>query len=285
MGTDSLTEREEGFRLFDEALELGINTFDSARVYGSEEIIGLWLQSCRRRYDVIIVTKGGFPGRPTFARIVRDCEASLSALRVDYVDCYLLHYDCESLDVNEMMSALDKLHREGKVRTFGLSNFRLERAQRIESSCVDQRIQRPSIISANHGLIPWVSPLWPKAQTLAGSEGKAARAWYESHGYAIFAYSPLARGFFKAKAEGIAVSPHYDCPSNHERYRRANEIANAKGASTAQIALAFLLGQSPYNFAVTGCRDVAHLRLNAFAADIDLSPEVREWIEMSSSEL
>jgi aryl-alcohol dehydrogenase-like predicted oxidoreductase len=178
-----------------------------------------------------------------------------------------------------MVCAIDRLRTEGKIRTFGLSNFRLARVQDVVRSCSEKGVEHPTIISAHHGLISWVSPLWPNAQTLAGDDKGADRAWYESQGYGIFAYSPLGRGFFKAKAAGLAVSPHFDCASNHERYRRVSELAKTKGASAAQIALAFLLNQSTRNFAIIGCRDPVHLRLNAGAADIALTSEESTWIE------
>ena len=237
----------------------------------------------RRRSDVILITKGGFPGRPTAARIYRDCETSLRALRADHIDCYLVHYDCEAIEVSELISALDRLRQDGKIRAFGLSNFRLERVQRIVLYCFEHDVEGPSVVSANHGLIPWVSPLWPNAQTLAGREKSTERAWYNSHGYGIFAYSPLGRGFFKAKVAGLPVSAHYDCPSNHERFRRATELAKAKGTSAAQIALAFLLNESAHNFAIIGCRDLVHLRLNAAAADIALSAEEIAWIDLDDA--
>jgi aryl-alcohol dehydrogenase-like predicted oxidoreductase len=93
----------------------------------------------------------------------------------------------------------------------------------------------------------------------------------------------LGRGFFKQKAAGLAISYHYDCPSNHERYRRASELAKAKGTSAAQIALAFLLNQSESTFAIIGCRDAVHLRLNAAATDIALTSEEIAWIELSGA--
>jgi aryl-alcohol dehydrogenase-like predicted oxidoreductase len=280
LGTDSLRELESGFRVLDEAIGLGINTLDTARVYGTEATIGRWMETSRRRSDVTIITKGGFPGQPTAARIHLDCESSLRALRTDNIDCYLLHYDCETVDVNEMISALDRLRLEGKIRTFGLANFCFARVQHVVRACSNQGIEHPTIVSAHHGLLSWVAPLWPNAQTLAGEEKSAERAWYESRGYNILAYSPLGRGFFKAKAAGLAVGPHFDCPANHERYRRANELAKTKGACAAQIALAFLLNQSAHNFAIIGCRDLVHLRLNAAAADITLSSEEIAWIDL-----
>lgn len=279
LGTDSLADAETAFAILDAALALGINTLDTARAYGSEETIGRWMMSRRRRSDVVIVTKGGFPHAPTGERIRLDCQASLAALQTDHIDCYLVHYDDTAIDLDEMLSALERLRQEGKIRTFGLSNFRFERVQKVVQFCSHHGFPGPSVISANDGLMPWVSPLWPNAETLAGREKRTARAWYEAQGHAIFAYSPLGRGFFKAKAAGRAVGPHYDCAVNHERYRRASELAEAKGVSPAQIALAFLLSRSARSFAVVGSRDPAHLRLDAAAADISLSADECAWLE------
>ena len=164
--------------------------------------------------------------------------------------------------------------------TFGLSNFRWERAQRLLERSSESGLPKPAVISAAGGLLPWVTPLWSNAQTLAGAQKQRERAWYEHQAFALLLFSPLGRGFFKSKAAGLPVDFHYDCPSNHERYRRASALARHKGVSPAQIALSFLLHQSTRSFAVIGSRDLNRLRMAAAAADIQLSPQEYGWLDL-----
>lgn len=216
LGTDSLFKTEVAFSALDAAVELGINTVDTARIYGSEETVGRWMKSRQRRSDVSIITKGGLPGPPTATILGQECEASLKALSIDCIDCYLVHYDNASIDLGEMLTALDGLRRAGKIRSFGLSNFQFARVQDFVQICSERSIAGPSAISAHHSLLSWTSPMWPNAQSLAEPEMCSVRAWYAANDYGVLAYSPLARGFFKSKAMHTTVSPHFDCPLNHE---------------------------------------------------------------------
>ena len=287
LGTDSLgglslVNKRSNLKLLDKAFDCGINTFETARMYRSEPLLGQWVSSRRRRSKIFLVTKGGFPSQPTTENILRDCHSSLRALRSEYVDSYLLHYDCESADIQDMLHTLDGLRAQGKVLSFGLSNFTLRRVQQAHEYCCLNGVIPARFVSAHYGLMAWNTPYWKNAQTLVGPENRIARAWYESRGYSIFAYSPLGRGYFKFKAEtGHRVTPD-DSAANEERYHRACELACVKNVSPAQIALAYLLCQSSNVLAVIGCRTVEHLHADAAASGIALSGSECSWLAMDS---
>ena len=159
-------EQEEAFAQLDAYLERGGNLLDTANIYGrrkidgtgragrSEEIIGAWLKERGCRDQVVLASKVGFayPGISygTSARQIREeCEKSLQRLQTDYLDLYYLHTDDENTPLEETLSAMDTLVREGKVRAIGASNFsawRLERARQIcqanhwtQICCIQQR--------------------------------------------------------------------------------------------------------------------------------------------------
>jgi aryl-alcohol dehydrogenase-like predicted oxidoreductase len=285
LGTDSLrshvlTSHRRYLALLDEAFDCGINAFDTAHAYTSQPILGYWAHVRQRRSKITLITKGGFPGRPTPGRLRRQCHRSLRQLRTDHVELYLLHYDYPSADLEDLVETLDTLRCEGKILSFGLSNFSLQRARQAHGVCVRRGWAPAQVVSAHCGLIEWEAPYWSGAQTLAGPRKRPERLWYESNGYSILAYSPLGRGYFKHRT-ALHLGPVRDpIAANEERYRRACELALAKGVSASQIALAYLLSHAPNVLAVIGCRDADHLRANAAAANIRLNGTECSWLDL-----
>jgi len=273
------------FQLLDGAFDGGINTFESARSYGSEAVLGRWLRRRGRRSDIVLVTKGG-SGECSSARQLRaECHRSLTALRSDYIDCYLVHYDSRSWDLAEMAGELGRLLFEGKILSFGLSNFSLDRFRAVQNHCRDKSIAKPRVVSAHFGMIPWTQPYWPNAQSLAGGNKQLEREWYRANGYRVLGYSPLGRGYFRNKEMGAGGDDRFhDCRENDLRLARAHELARRMGASVAQIALAFVLCTGPEVFAIVGCRSCEHIRMCSEAAAITLSREEYSWLELQREE-
>jgi aryl-alcohol dehydrogenase-like predicted oxidoreductase len=127
---------DEARRVFDAALDLGVNLVDTANVYSegrSEELLGLWMQG--RRDKIVLTTKCRFPigfgitplgpNDQGLSRkhIIEACEASMRRLRTDYLDLYQVHMQDRSVPIEETLRALDDLVRQGKVRYIGCSNY------------------------------------------------------------------------------------------------------------------------------------------------------------------
>jgi aryl-alcohol dehydrogenase-like predicted oxidoreductase len=132
------TSEEDSYRIMDRALDLGINFFDTANVYGwvkgegiTEQIIGRWwAQGGGRREKVVIATKvygvmGDWPNesRLSALHIKRACEASLRRLKTDYIDLYQMHHIDRECPWEEIWQAMEQLYREGKILYVGSSNF------------------------------------------------------------------------------------------------------------------------------------------------------------------
>jgi aryl-alcohol dehydrogenase-like predicted oxidoreductase len=198
------------------------------------------------------------------------------------VDCYLLHYDCESIAIQKIVDTLHELRVKGRILSFGLSNLTFKRVQQAHDYCTLNGMIPARFVSAHFGLMAWNAPYWKNAQTLVGPENRAARAWYENTGYSILAYSPLGRGYFKSKAGPSHQATLDDSAANGERYHRACELARTKSVSPAQIGLAYLLSQGSNTLAVIGCRTVEHLHANAAASGIALSRTECSWLAMES---
>jgi diketogulonate reductase-like aldo/keto reductase len=220
-------------------IDLGMNHIDTAEMYGAgaaEDLVGDAIAG--RRDEVFLVSKV-LPQNASRLGTKIACERSLTHLKTDRLDCYLLHWRGPH-PLEDTFAAFDALRAEGKILSYGVSNFDvpdLEEAWEIagESSIVcNQVLYHLQERAIEHGVLPWC----------------------EQHRLAVTAYSPFGHG---------------DFPSKHTSGGRLLvDIAQAHDATTRQIALAFLLRQ-PSVFVIPKASSVEHVEENAGAADIQLS--------------
>ena len=220
-------------------IDLGMNHIDTAEMYGAgaaERLVGEAIAG--RRDEVFLVSKV-LPQNASRQGTKAACERSLAHLKTDWLDCYLLHWRGPH-PLEDTFAAFDALRQEGKILSYGVSNFDvpdLEEAWEIdgESSIVcNQVLYHLQERAIELGVLPWC----------------------EQHRLAVTAYSPLGHG---------------DFPSRHTPGGRLlADIAQAHDATARQIALAFLLRQ-PSVFAIPKASSVEHVEENAGAADVQLS--------------
>jgi diketogulonate reductase-like aldo/keto reductase len=220
-------------------IDLGMTHIDTAEMYGNggaEELIGRAIAGIPR--ERLFVVSKVLPANGTFAGVLRACERSLRRLGTDYLDCYLLHWrGAHALD--ETLGAFERLVDDGKIRSFGVSNFDvddLEEAQRYA------------------GRYPIVCN-----QVLYHLEERGVERrvlpFCERHGIALVGYSPFGSGDFAAPGSrgGRALA----------------EVAERRDATPRQVALAFLVRLAG-TFAIPKAADVAHVRDNARADGVAL---------------
>jgi len=194
------TEPVAAARIVDLARAHGINFIDTADVYAkgkSERIVGRLIAEDRERW--VLATKVGNdmgPGRRGLSAkwIVRGCEMSLNRLKSDYIDLYYLHLDDPKVEIEETVTALGRLIAEGKIRHWGVSNFR---AWRIAQMCgICDRLGVPRPIAGQ----PYYNAMnrMPEVEYLPACAG---------HGIGIVPYSPLARGVLTAKYDPKTPPP------------------------------------------------------------------------------
>jgi diketogulonate reductase-like aldo/keto reductase len=220
-------------------LDRGMTHIDTAEMYGSgaaERLIG---QAIAGRRDEVFLVSKVLPQNASRLGTKIACERSLTHLKTDWLDCYLLHWRGPH-PLEDTFAAFDALREEGKILSYGVSNFDvpdLEEAWEIagESSIVcNQVLYHLQERAIEHGVLPWC----------------------EQHRLAVTAYSPFGHG---------------DFPSKHTPGGRLlADIAQAHDATTRQIALAFLT-RRPSVFATPKASSVEHVEENAGAADIQLS--------------
>jgi len=217
--------------------DLGMTHVDCAEMYGSgraEELVGKAIAG--RRDEIFLVSKV-LPSHASKRGVVAACEGSLARLGTDRLDCYLLHWR-GAVPLQETVAAFEQLQRDGKILSWGVSNFDvadLEEVSGSELPVCDQVLYHLEERAIEHQVIPWC----------------------EEHSVAVVAYSPFGhKGGF---------------PSRHTiRGRVLDEIAQAHGVTAHAVALAFLVS-TPQVFAIPKASDPEHVADNAKAGDLRLS--------------
>jgi aryl-alcohol dehydrogenase-like predicted oxidoreductase len=270
---------KESLATLDRALDLGINFFDTADVYGpytNEELIGGWLQglSKDKRQSVFLATKFGFVrhggpisgvnGRPEYVRAA--CDASLQRLGIDMIDLYYLHRVDPNTPIEETVGAMTELVRVGKVRYLGLSEAS---AATLERAC---KVHPITALQSEYSL-------WTRDVESHGSLAAARHL-----GVALVAYSPLGRGFLTGSFSKIEDIPADDYRQNSPRFQGENfsrnralvgkveKLAGERGILPAQLALAWVLAQGEDIVPIPGTKRRKYLEQNAGALDITLTP-------------
>lgn len=274
----------------DQALDAGVNLLDTADAYEagrSEEIVGEIVAG--KREQVLIATKARFPtGKgpndegSSRHHLIRACEASLRRLRTDYIDLYQVHEWDGATPIEETLDALDTLVRQGKVRYIGCSNYSAWHLMKALSASGRLGLQRFVSQQVYYSLIgrDIESELIPAAldQCLG-----------------VLVWSPLAGGLMSGKYrrghEGPAGSRHstnwseppiYDWDHVYDVVDAVVEVAEGRGVSGAQIALAWLLGRPGVTGLVIGARNTTQLADNLSAADLTLTTDERTRLDKAS---
>jgi aryl-alcohol dehydrogenase-like predicted oxidoreductase len=310
LGTDTLgaifpwSSTAETMRFLDATLDLGCTAVDTAAVYllgGSERLVGEWISSRKLRDRIFLITKGAAPGLPfntsrfDVHAIKADLHASLRRLRTDHVDLYLLHRDDPSRPFEDVLALLARFHREGKCTSYGVSNWTLPRIQAAIRFLEAEGLPPLAASSPHFSLVDWTHLFFPGCISIAGSAGDAARSFHEKTRLPVLAWSPLGRGFFGPRASQSTRPPWhnpwqlwfhhtYASEANFARRRRARRIAQARGVTDAQIALAFLVSQPFPVFPIVGTHSIDNMRRNLEACEIRLTPSECLYLESGRTE-
>jgi aryl-alcohol dehydrogenase-like predicted oxidoreductase len=294
-----IRSEEEGksFALLDEVFEQGGTTFDTAHQYGggdSERTFGRWAKDRSLRDEVIVIGKGAHHNadrkRVTPFDITADLFDSLARFGFDHVDLYLLHRDDPSVPVGPIVEVLNEHLSEGRIRAFGGSNWTPERLREANEYAEENRLTPFVASSPNLSLAEQAVEPWPDCVSISGRTGEKDRGWYEEQKMPLFAWSSLAGGFFsgrftrdnldsfESELDLLCVAT-YCHEENFERLDRARVLADERGLTVPQIALAYVLDQPLEVFALVGCNTGGEFRANVAADDIHLTPEELAWLE------
>ncbi len=281
---------EDARRHVDMALGAGVNFIDTADVYShglSEEIVGEVLEG--RRDDVLVATKarmvvgeGANDGGLSRAHLIKSVEASLRRLRTDYIDLYQVHEWDGQTPLEETLETLDTLVRSGKVRYVGCSNY------------AGWQLMKGLGISDRLGYQRFVSQQIHVTLQAREAEYELVPAALDQ-GLGILVWSPLAGGLLSGKyrrgqahPEGRQLSgwgepPVRDEDALHDVVDVLVEVAEGRGVSPAQVALAWLLGRPGITSVIVGARTDSQLADNLAAAGLKLSDDERARLDKVSA--
>jgi 1-deoxyxylulose-5-phosphate synthase len=274
---------EEAREHFAEALEAGINFFDTANVYSvgvSEEITGRWLNEMANRDEIVVATKvygpmssGQNRGGLSRKAILQSCDASLKRLRMDYIDLYQIHRFDFTVPLEETLEALDSLVRAGKVRYLGAS------------SMAAWQFAKALFLQSEHGWHRFVS-MQNHYNLVYREEEREMNPLCIDQGVGLIPWSPLARGFLagnrsapdkggetvRAKSDEFAKDMYFR-ESDFEVLGAVEKIARQRGVTPSQIACAWILQAPGVSAPIIGATKLKHLKESIEAVSIKLSAE------------
>ena len=282
-------DKQEMIALLRGAVERGVTFFDTAEVYGpftNEELVGEGLGPFRDH--VVIATKFGFKLDPKSGRsigvdsrpehIKEVAEASLKRLKTNVIDLFYQHRVDTEVPIEDVAGAVKELIHEGKVKHFGLSEPGVETIRRAHA------VQPVTAVQNEYSL--W----WRKPE-------QEVLPALEELGIGFVPYSPLGRGFLNGKMTESTTFDTTDFRNTLPRFtpeaRKANqtlvdllgEIAKRKNATSARIALAWLLAQKPWVVPIPGTTKLRRLEENIGAVEIELTRDDLREIESAAAEI
>ncbi|MBC7529032.1 MAG: aldo/keto reductase [Chthonomonadaceae bacterium] len=283
-------DMENSGTILNNYLAAGGNCFDTARIYNegkAEKALGKWFTESGKRDEIVLLGKGGHPDhngdRISPEKINEDIANSLRALQTDHFDIFLLHRDNRSVSVQVLVDLLNEHKDAGRMKAFGGSNWTTARLQEANDYAEANGLQGFSASSEHLSLAVWNEPIWGGCLRV----DENAEKWHREHQFPLFPWSAQARGFFTGRyspedlSNEEVVRSYYN-KDNWEKYRRATEIGEKRGATANQIALAFVIGQEYPVFAVAGPMTPAELATTLPAADIVLTQGEKDYLTLKS---
>jgi aryl-alcohol dehydrogenase-like predicted oxidoreductase len=279
---DWVLDEDESRPFIQRALELGINFFDTADAYSlgvSEEILGRALNDFTRRDEVVIASKVFFPmgdkpnqGGLSRVHILNAIDDSLRRLDTDYIDLYQIHRWDPETPIEETLEALHDVVKSGKVRYIGAS------------SMYAWQFSKSLYLADINGWTRFIA-MQNHYNLVYREEEHEMLPLCRSEGIGVIPWSPLARGFLsgnrsrqnwgktsRAKSDEFAHEMYYQ-ESDFTVVERVIEIAEQRGVTPSQIALAWLLHQPGVTAPIIGASQMTHLEQDVAAIEIDLSEE------------
>lgn len=278
---------EKVCHVLDRYIAIGGNTIDTAHIYcggESEVAIGNWLKDRDNRDEVIILTKGAHHDqtgpRVNPEAISNDLFESLMRLGTDYIDLYALHRDDPSVPVSVIIDALNEHISAGRIKAIGCSNWTVARIQEANEYATANGLIGFTFNSPNLSLAKAREPFWSGCVSAYAADC----AWHQETQLPLLSWSSQARGFFTGRFTREDLSNEdlvrvFYSDENWERLRRAEEIGKEKGASTIEIALAYVLNQPFPTCALIGAQNEEELLSCYKGSTIKLTVEERNWLE------
>ena len=275
LGSGKLRDDAVTPRLLERFHDEGGRALDLANVYGdgeSERAVGRWLAASE--VDLTLYVKGCAPPHCTPKLVGAEVDRARFELGIDMLDVFMLHRDDPTVPIVAFAEALLRQVDSGSIRSFGVSNWSLDRLQALRAQLGSE--MRHLVAFSNHfSLAAMVTPAWPGCLAM----DKSDIATLVRSGVSPIAWASLATGYFAGR----------DCrgwtnEENARRRERAKQLAEKKAATPTAVALAYVLEQPYEVLSVFGTRSEAHLAELLAATALKLTPEELGWLERGDEE-
>ncbi|WP_328720778.1 aldo/keto reductase [Streptomyces sp. NBC_00247] len=286
-------DEAQSFAVLDAYTAAGGNFVDTADAYSawvpgnrggeSEALIGKWLKARGNRADVVVATKVGahpeYRGLAT-GNVRSAVEESLRRLDTDYIDLYYTHYDDESVPVEEIVTTLDQLVKEGKVREIGASNISPERLRASLEFSEREGLARYVALQPHYNLVSRDTYEGP-AQDLAAETGLGAVPYYAlAAGFLTGKYRPGTR---VESARAASAGAHLESERGQKVLSALDAVAEAHGAEIATVALAWLASRPTVVAPIASARTPEQLPALLAVAELTLTDEELDRLTEASA--
>lgn len=296
-------ELAKDFELLDAVYAAGVNLFDSAHGYGGgkcDVVFGQWVRARGLREEMVLLDKGCHPHgqqrRVTPEDLTADLNDCLERLGFDHVDIFALHRDDESVPVGPIVECFNEHLAAGRIRAMGGSNWTHRRIEEANEYAEAHGLVGLAVSSPHYSLAESIDDPWGGTSvTITGEANRDARQWYRATQLALVPWSALSGGFFSGRFRRDNLDTFTDSADkrcvrcycgedNFRRLDRAKQLAEEKGATLAQIALAYVVHGELNCFPLTAAWTPAEAADNGKGADTPLSPAEIAWLDLRSDQ-
>jgi len=293
LGNENQRKYSNAVELWDYWFEKGGNTFDSSMNYSNgklETFLGNWIKSRGIENEIVSITKGGNE-KSEPDQINKFINYSLERLKLKSLDVFILHHDNTNIPTGEYIDALNQLVSKGLIKSFGASNWKINRfIKSIEWAKKNKKISF-SLLNNNLSLAEMVRPMWTDSVSSNNDEYLNFLTKYK---HTHLSWSSQARGFF-IKENFVKkflrrkfmkyLKNCFNSASNFERKARAELLAKKYDCSANDIALSWVINQNFPSFGIIGPKNVNHLKYTLKCLSIKLSENELMWLNLKKNSL
>ncbi len=284
--------KKECFNILDRYLDLCYNTLDVARSYADglcEEFLGEYLNN-KKREDIILISKGGFPlnknemhlPRLSEKELQQDLDASLKALNTDYIDIYFLHRDDIKKSPEELIETANIFVKQGKVREIGASNWTAGRIEQANEYALKNGLKPFKVSQINYSYALTTPALTGDLTHVTMND--IEYMWYKETNFPLIAYSVQAKGFFSKQITKEELKPsgkksYLPLKENFRRFDRINKLSEEKNVPIPALLMAYVLSKGLNASVIGGFSKIAQLDESLIGIDLRLTEKEIQFLE------
>jgi len=290
LGNDNQNEINSAYKLWDSFFCAGGNSFDNAFIYGNglqEKLLGRWIKDRNLYKEIVTISKAALVSKD-LKKLSEHIDISLDRLNVSCLDIFFLHRDYTEIPVDEIISLLNYQKNLGKIKIFGVSNWKINRFLDANLYAKKNKLNKLSVLSNNFSLAKMIKPLWNGCISL--EEENTIKSLSDNN-ISHFAWSSQARGFFfkkkfslfsycykKSYRENLKIRSYFKSVENFNRLKKSEILAKKYSVRANDINLAYVLKQKFPSYAIIGPRNLEQLKSTLGCLKVKLNEEDIDYL-------